>query len=258
MNPNNKEIIGMVHLKPLPTAPRGHLSMDEIVSLALEDLKALEAGGITTAIVENMFDAPYANSPDLETVIALSYALGYLARKTSVRLGVSLQATSGTEEMSIASICGADFIRAESFVEMRMNSAGIMRNMCADIMRKKRALRSNVRVLADINVKHSHPLIQQPIDDLIHEAIEAGADGIILTGLATGSAPTVTDAETYKKKCGDARLYIGSGVSAANVSELMQFADGVIIGSSIKKDGKVENPVDVERVKDFLRSLNNG
>lgn len=258
MLPNDKEIIGMVHLKPLPTAPQGRLTLDEIVDAALEDLKALEAGGITTAIVENMFDAPYANTPDLETVIALSYALGYLARKTSVRLGVNLQATSGTEEMSIASICGVDFIRAESFVEMRMNSAGIMRNMCADLMRKKQALRSNVRVLADINVKHSSPIIQQSIDDLIHEAIEAGADGIILTGLATGSAPSVADAEVYKKKCGTTRLYIGSGVSASNVRELMQFADGVIIGSSIKKDGKVENPVDDARVKDFMQALHNG
>lgn len=258
MSSDYKEIIGMVHLKPLPTAPQGCLTLDEIVDAALEDLKSLEAGGITTAIVENMFDAPYANSPDLETVIALSYVLGYLARKTSVKLGVNLQATCGTEEMSIASICGLDFIRAESFVEMRMNSSGIMWNMCADLMRKKRALRSNVRVLADINVKHSSPIIQQSIDDLIYEAIEAGADGVILTGLATGSAPSVTDAEIYKKKCENTRLYIGSGVNAANVKGLMQFADGVIIGSSIKKDGKVENPVDVERVKDFMRALNDG
>ena len=255
MKPNEKEIIGMVHLKALPTAPNGGMSLGEIVDLALEDLQALEAGGITTAIVENMFDVPYANSPDLETVIALAYALGYLSQKTSVRLGVSLQATSGTEEMSIASICGADFVRAESFVEMRMNSAGIMRNMCADLMRKKRALRSDVRVLADINVKHSNPIIQQSIHELIHEAIEAGADGIILTGLATGSAPSVVDAETYKKICGNTRLYIGSGVSTSNIKDLLKYADGVIVGSSIKKDGKVENPVDLDRVKALLDAL---
>lgn len=255
MNQETKEIIGMVHLRSLPTSPSGELPMEEILALALADLKTLEAGGIKTAIVENMFDVPYSNLPDIETVIALSFALGYLKAKTNVRLGVNLQATSGTEEMSIASICGADFIRAESFVEMRMNSAGIMQNMCSELMRNKRALRSDVKVLADINVKHSSPIIQQSIEELIHMAIEAGADGIILTGLATGTAPTVADAEVYKKICGDSSLYIGSGVNTSNLNDLLKFADGVIVGSSIKKDGKVDNPVDLDRVKTLLATL---
>jgi hypothetical protein len=253
MNGTKKEIIGMVHLKALPTSPHGKLSLDEILAYALDDLHSLEIGGIQVAIVENMFDTPYSNCPDLETIIAMSYALGYLKGKTKVKLGVNVQATSGTEEMSIANICGADFIRAETFVEMRMNSAGIMQNMCAELMRKKHELGSEVKILADINVKHSSPLIQQPIEALIHQAVEAGADGIILTGLVTGSSPTVSDAETYKKYCGSTKLYIGSGVSTANINELMKFADGVIIGSSIKVDGKVENPVDAERVKELMK-----
>jgi membrane complex biogenesis BtpA family protein len=218
-------------------------------------LKALEAGGIQTAVVENMFDVPYAIVPDLETIIAKSYVLGYLKDKTNINLGVNVQATSGTEEMSTASICGVDFIRAETFVEMRMNSAGLMQNMCAELTRKKHALHSSVRIIADINVKHSSPVIQQPIDRLNHQAIEAGPDRIILTGLATGSARTVSDAEIYKKICGDTSLYIGGGVNTSNIRELMHYADGAIVGSSIKVDGKVENPVDIERVKDLIRRL---
>lgn len=250
-----KDIIGMVHLKALPTAPNGKLSMDEILADALVDLKALEAGGIETAIVENMFDTPYSNDPDLETISAMSYALGYLKDKTNIRLGVNIHASSGTQEMTVATMCGVDFIRAESFVETRMTSSGLMKNMCAELLRKKRQLNSNVRILADINVKHSSAVVDQPIEDLIHEAIEAGADGIILTGLATGNAPSPEDAKTFKKLCKDTPLYIGSGVNKDNLGALMEHADGVIIGSSIKEDGDVAKPVDVERVKELLSAL---
>lgn len=251
----SKDIIGMIHVAALPTAPFGSSDINATLALALKDAKALEAGGIKKAIVENFFDTPYANDPDLETVIGMAYVLGYLKEKTALDLGVSVQATSGTEEMSIACICGLNFIRAESFVEMRMNSAGIMRNMCAQLLRKRRQLRSNVKVLADINVKHSYPVIEQSLEALVHEAIEAGADGIILTGMATGKSPSIEDAKQMRALVGKTKLYIGSGVNEGNIKDLLEFADGVIVGSSIKENGDVNKPVDPSRVKKLMAAL---
>jgi predicted TIM-barrel enzyme len=33
---------------------------------------------------------------------------------------------------------------------------------------------------------------------------------------------------------------------------LLQYADGIIVGTSLKKDGVMENPVDVRRVKALM------
>ncbi|MFT5491262.1 MAG: putative TIM-barrel enzyme, partial [Limisphaerales bacterium] len=47
----------------------------------------------------------------------------------------------------------------------------------------------------------------------------------------------------------------GSGVDAKNVEKLLPFANGVIVGSSLKVKGKLDNPVDEKRVKALKRKL---
>ncbi|NRA75036.1 MAG: photosystem I assembly BtpA, partial [Planctomycetes bacterium] len=47
-------------------------------------------------------------------------------------------------------------------------------------------------------------------------------------------------------------LLAGSGVDLDNVIPIMEFADGVIVGTSLKIDGDVEQPVDVARVRSLV------
>lgn len=251
-----KEIIGMVHLKALPTAPNHKLNLNEIFDAALKDLNALEEGGIKTVIIENLFDIPYEHRPNLDTLISLAILFTRLKAETNISLGLNVQATDGIEEMTLATYLGADFIRAESFVETRITSSGIIQPMAPGLMREKRRLNSKVRILADINVKHSNPVVEQPLEALIQEAIEAGADGIILTGVVTGKAPTAEDAKRFKSICGETALFIGSGVDLKNAGDLLQYADGAIVGSSIKKDRKIENPIDIDAVKALMAAIN--
>jgi predicted TIM-barrel enzyme len=42
---------------------------------------------------------------------------------------------------------------------------------------------------------------------------------------------------------------VGSGASPETVAELLSVADAVIVGTSIKRDGRLSNPVDVDRVR---------
>lgn len=251
----HKEVIGMIHLKALPTAPQNSLEMEAIYEAALADLNTLTKGGIKYAIVENLFDTPYTHKPSLDTVIAMAVLFARLKEKSKITLGLNIQATDGVEEMVLAAYAGADFIRAESFVEERITIGGRMHQMAPYLMREKKRLNATVRVLADINVKHSYPVIEQDLGGLIHEATEAGAYGIILTGLATGSAPTVDDAKEFKQICGDTPLYIGSGVSEENVADLLRYADGAIIGSSIKKNGQIDLPVDLSKVEKLMSTI---
>lgn len=250
-----KKIIGMVHLKALPGAPKNSLSMEEIYLAAKADLEALEEAGVKYAIVENMFDDPYAINPSIETLSAMAVLYARLKDISKIELGINIHAADGVEEMVVAHMCNAAFIRAESFVEFRYTSTGLLKPMAAGLMRKKRELNSKVKIFADVNVKHSNPAVDQEISDIINQAIEAGADEIILTGLATGKAPTAEDAKLYKQICGDVPLLIGSGVNVDNIGKLMEYADGAIIGSSIKKDGIVSNPVDVDRTRQLLEQL---
>lgn len=242
-----KHLIGMIHLKALPTSPKCSMSLEEIFHEAKQDLEALQQSKCTAAIVENFFDTPYTNELSLETIVAYTHLFTRLKAISTIPLGVNLQATDQDEEMIVATMCQADFVRVESFVEDRYTTFGTMKANGHKIMRTKQRLGSNVKVYCDIHVKHSYPVSSIPLEVAIKEAIAAKADAIILTGLETGSAPTLQDAQRVKMLCQSVPLIIGSGVQHDNIHGFLRETDGVIVGSSLKRDGIIDNPVDLER-----------
>jgi predicted TIM-barrel enzyme len=50
----------------------------------------------------------------------------------------------------------------------------------------------------------------------------------------------------------DTPILVGSGVDAQSVAALLSVADGVIVGTWLKRDGRVENPVDPARVRQLV------
>lgn len=251
-----KEIIGMIHLKALPTSPDNTHSMEEIFEFAKADLDALVEGGITSAIVENMFDTPYDTKPNLETIVAMTTLYTRLKAVSKIPLGINIQACNDSQEMIVATLCGAPYIRVETLSEERITSFGRLMPSGPSITRKKHELRSNVEIYADINSKHTYSASNQPIDDAISAAIESNASKIILTGFLTGKSPTINEAIEFKKLCRNLPLIIGSGINKDNIKAFLEITDGVIVGSSIKKEGKVDLPVDVVKVKELLEAIN--
>ncbi len=110
-------------------------------------------------------------------------------------------------------------------------------------------------IFADINTKHTFPMADQPLDFSVHEAIESGADALIVTGLLTGQSPTVEDVRNFKQMAKEMPVLLGSGVNTANAKEFFDVADGAIIGSSIKINGNVNDRVDPERLKRLVAAV---
>lgn len=48
------------------------------------------------------------------------------------------------------------------------------------------------------------------------------------------------------------RHAVGTGISAANIARLLEVADGVIVGTSLKLNGKTLNAVDPRRAGTFV------
>lgn len=71
------------------------------------------------------------------------------------------------------------------------------------------------------------------------------ADGVIVTGPATGREADPAEVEAVAKAVGIPTL-VGSGVTTANVARYAA-ADALIVGSSAKEGGVWSNPVDPAR-----------
>lgn len=251
----DKPVIGMVHLKPLPSSPDYGGDLEEIYRAAEADLKALIEGGATAVIIENFGDIPYAPHNDLIACSAITSIATRLRALTDMPMGINIQFNDYEAEWAVAYTTGMDFIRVECFAESRVGPNGEFAACGPALMRLKGRYPKDIALLCDVQVKHTFPLVDQPVDFTIESIVEGGGDALICTGITTGKSPDISDVEEMKRLAHGLPVIVGSGVNARTVKDFMKVADGAIIGSSFKKDGKVLNPIDKNRVAELMSQL---
>ena len=249
-------IIGVVHLLPLPTSPRWGGSLKAVIDRAEQEATALSAGGVNGIIVENFFDAPFTkNHVDPAVVSAMTLIVQRLMNLVTLPVGINVLRNDAHSAIAIASCVQAHFIRVNVLTGVMATDQGLIEGEAHQLLRYRRELGSNVKILADVLVKHGRPLGSPNLTTAVQETIERGlADGVILSGWATGSPPTLEDLELASAAANGTPVFIGSGASWENISTLMQAADGVIVSSSLKRHGRIEQPIDPIRVSQFVEA----
>ena len=252
-----KLMIGMVHLRALPGTPRHSLKMADIVRTAVEEAAALRAAGFDAVLIENMHDVPYLKrSVGPEITAAVTAAAAAVIRAVDCPVGIQILAGANREALAAALAAGAAFIRAEGLVFAHVADEGIIEADAGELLRYRKAIEAEgILVLADIKKKHSSHAITADVDlaQTAHAAEFFGADGLIVTGTATG-APTRKADLIEARKGTSLPLLVGSGTTPENLDDLWAAADGFIIGSWLKEGGRWDRPLDPGRVKEIIAS----
>ncbi len=258
-----RPVIGMVHCWPMPGAP-GYTGygVKTIIEHALRDADALLRGGCDGLIVENMWDIPFRAGPQIQPESIATHAVVARAVKEqfAVPIGINLVHNGGVALLGIAIAAEANFIRVCMFTGAGVWDAGSWDEGCAaDLLRRRKELHADsIKIFADVDKKHS---VRFPGIDLathIEWTRFFGADALIVSGRMTGDAPDIAKLQQARALAGDCPLLLGSGTTEQNIAAFMEIADGVIVGSSIKVDGDIANPVDVERVRRFVHAARGG
>ena len=242
-------VIGMVHVAALPGSPRYGGSMQPIVDAALRDARALREGGCDAIAFENFGDRPFfKESVPAETVAGLTRVIVDVISDVGMPFGVNVLRNDAASAIAIAAATGASFIRVNVHTGTMLTDQGIIEGRGAETLRKRAALAPELLIFADHMVKHAIPMVSVDEAQAAKDLRERGlADAVIISGAETGAEPDRDSFARLRAALTGTPILIGSGLTAANAGTFAD-ADGAIVGTSIKIDGRVEAPVDPDRV----------
>jgi len=268
---NEKVIVGMIHVGALPGTPRCHEPLQAIIERAREEAAAYARAGFDGLMIENMHDVPYLRGGVGPEIVAAMTAVGMAVREECVigardasrtswdlPLGVQILAAANREALAVAHAIGAAFVRVENFAYAHVADEGLMPEAEAGpLLRYRREIGAeSIRIIADVNKKHSSHAITAdvPLAEAARTAEFFGADGIVVTGVATGEPTSPEDVATVRGAV-KVPVCIGSGVRVENLPQLWPHADVFIVGSTCKRDGLWSNPLDDRRMVDLMDAV---
>ncbi|MGZ7041161.1 MAG: BtpA/SgcQ family protein, partial [Thermoanaerobaculia bacterium] len=239
-----RAVFGMVHLRALPGAPLFAGSFDAVIDAALADALAIVEGGCDGFAIENYGDKPFGKERvAAETVAAMTRVISEIRRAVHVPFGVNVLRNDAASALAIAAATGAAFIRINIHTGAMLTDQGVIEGRAAETLRLRARLAPGVAIFADHLVKHAVPLAAiDPVQSAKDLRLRGLADAIIVTGAETGSAPDAERLRSIREEI-DAPLVVGSGLTQENAAAFRE-ADAGIVGTAIKREGDIDQPVD--------------
>lgn len=243
-------LIGMVHLGPL--LDKG-VALADVEAKAVADAIILRDVGFDAIVVENFGDTPFfPDEVPPHTIAAMTRCIMAVRHVVgALPLGVNVLRNDARGALAIAAATGSQAIRVNVHSGAAVTDQGLVMGRAHETVRMRRSLAPDVRIWADVRVKHAAPLAER---ELTEEALElaerAEADAIIVSGAKTGGA---TDPARLAKVRAAVHvpILVGSGATIETLDVLLPVCDGLIVGSAIKV-GDVTSAVDARKAQAFV------
>lgn len=252
-----KAIIAMCHLQPLPGDPYydREKGMDYVVEMARKDLEALQNGGVDAVMFSNEFSLPYLTRVKPETVAAMARVIGELMHEIKVPFGVNVL-WDAKMSLDLAAATGAKFVR-EIFTGTYASDFGIWNTNVGETIRHQyRIGAQDVKLLFNILPEAAKYLADRDIEDIAKSTVfNNRPDALCVSGLTAGEQTNIQILKRVKDIVPDTVVLANTGVKFENLEEQLSIADGAVVGTAFKYDGKFENPVDQKRVEEFMNRV---
>lgn len=249
-----KPIIAMCHVRALPGDPYydGERGMNKVVELARNDLTALQNGGVDAVMFSNEFSMPYLTRVKPETTAAMARIIGELMESIQIPFGVNIL-WDPYASLDLAAATGAKFIR-EIMSGVYASDFGLWNTSTGEIVRHKMRLGlKNLKLLFNIVPEAASYLAHRDIIDIAKSTVfNTRADVLCVSGLTAGTETDSQIVSKVKSAVPQTAVFTNTGCRIDNIEEQLSIADGAVVGTTFKEDGKFENLVDQNRVKAFM------
>jgi uncharacterized protein len=252
-----KPVIGMVQLSALPGSSRykgGRI--DGILENAMEEAHVLVEYGVEVLMVQNLGDLPVASRATLAQAAWMTRITADIRSRIRRPVGLNLLENDAEAMFAVASAAGADFVRIKVYVGAMMTPFGAESAQAFGAIRARNACdAADIAIFADVHDRTGSPIASGGFAEDIDYAIRlGGADGLVLTGKSYGQ--TREFIQVARNQLPDVPILVGGGVTAKNFAEVVSFADGAIISSSLKDSARPFGRFVPEKVRAFMEEAN--
>jgi uncharacterized protein len=248
-----KPIIAMCHLQALPGDPAYDRAggMTKVVDLAARDLECLQAGGVDGVMFSNEFSLPYLTKVKPETTAAMARVIGEIRRAIRVPYGVNVL-WDPIASIELAAATDAQFMR-EIITGVYASDFGLWNTNVGETMRRRAALAPDLRMLFNIVPEAASYLGSRTSVDIARTTVfNNRPDALCVSGLTAGAETDTQLMAQIKKAVPGTAVLCNTGCRVDNVERQLKVADGAVVGTAFKIDGRFENLVDPARVREFM------
>jgi hypothetical protein len=250
-----KPVIAMLHLPGLPGRPehdRG-IGVDGAVEAVGRDLEVLQAAGVDGLLFCNEADIPYQLRVGHEISAAMASVIGQLRGDLRTPFGVNLL-WDPIASLAVARATGARFIR-EVLTGVYESDVGMIEPHIGEIAGYRTAIGGDDIALFDnIAPEFASAIGSRGVAERARGAAFLRVDAILISGPAAGVPFEMSDLRLAKEAVPDVPVIANTGVRAERIAEIFGVADGVIVGTSLKVDGRTWNPVDPDRASRLMEA----
>ncbi len=249
-----KPVIAMCHLQPLPGDPyydkKG--GMQKVVDAACKEFHALQAGGVDAVMFSNEFSMPYLKKVNPETTASMARVIGELMDEIKIPFGVNVL-WDPFASLDLAAATGAKFIR-EIMSGVYASDFGLWDTNTGEIARHRARLGlMNCKLLYNIVPEAAQYLTPRDVADIAKTTVfNNNPDVICVSGMTAGVDTDLGVLARVKNAIPNTPVFANTGCKLGTIEEIFKIADGAVVGTTFKKDGKFDNSVDKDRVVAFM------
>ncbi len=253
---NKKTILGCVHLPPMPGTPyyKG-MSVAQMEDWALHDARCLVEAGFDGFVFANEGDRPYTAPVGPEIAAIYTRIVRTVVNRYPLPFGVGVL-VDPLATLGVAKAVGADFVR----IYLSGVFAGVFglhaHNPYEILSYRQKIGAEDIAVFLNITPHAGTSLDTRPVAEIVDSLfLVFEPDVLLVPGPRAGLPPDKDIVRQLRARFPGRRLVVSSGVSADNVRDYLDAVDGLIVGTALKQDGILWNPVAPERAKRFIDAV---
>ena len=214
-----------------------HLAGDDPVKRALEEIALFEEEGVDGAIIENY----YGEAQDVFHVLQ-----ELQKKKQRIVIGVNILPNEYDISFHVAQKYGADFIQVD-------HVAGSYTSGTVDVITYEsfKEQHPEIIVLGGVWPKYYRPVEGSNLETDVRTGMQR-AEAIVVTGEGTGKEIPIEKIKKFREIMKEHPLIVGAGLTPENAYEQLCISDGAIVGTALKINNTTSNPLDRQKVKDFM------